>query len=179
MSEVVEFACPHCQRVSRVSAQLAGKQARCPGCRKVFEIPKPTSAKPGKGEKKPEAQPREKKPAPAAPDEEGTLPTPTPTATATAKPASPGVLVLLRQLPPLLLVGLVVAAVLPGAGAIPCAIYALRSEPGSLAKKWGRIGLGIAVFATLLHFTLLRAQPPANDRARPQATPRRIGPGGG
>ncbi len=35
----IKFACPHCDRVVRVPAELAGKQGRCPGCRKGLEVP--------------------------------------------------------------------------------------------------------------------------------------------
>lgn len=35
----IEFACPHCQRVTKVPVTLAGKQGRCAGCRKVLEVP--------------------------------------------------------------------------------------------------------------------------------------------
>lgn len=35
----IEFACPHCQRVTKVPVTLAGKQGRCAGCRKVIEVP--------------------------------------------------------------------------------------------------------------------------------------------
>lgn len=39
MPPVIEFACPHCSRVTRVPPNLAGKQGRCSGCRKVIEVP--------------------------------------------------------------------------------------------------------------------------------------------
>jgi hypothetical protein len=35
----IEFACPHCLRVSKVPASFAGKQGRCAGCKKVIEVP--------------------------------------------------------------------------------------------------------------------------------------------
>jgi hypothetical protein len=37
----IEFECPHCARVTRVPADLAGKQGRCAGCRKILEVPDP------------------------------------------------------------------------------------------------------------------------------------------
>ncbi len=35
----IKFACPHCDRVCKVPPELAGKQGRCPGCRKGVEVP--------------------------------------------------------------------------------------------------------------------------------------------
>lgn len=35
----IKFLCPHCDRVCRVPAELAGKQGRCPGCQKGLEVP--------------------------------------------------------------------------------------------------------------------------------------------
>jgi hypothetical protein len=37
----IDFACPYCERVSRVPASFAGKQGKCPGCQKVIEVPDP------------------------------------------------------------------------------------------------------------------------------------------
>ncbi|MGE0713569.1 MAG: hypothetical protein AB7N76_37210 [Planctomycetota bacterium] len=39
MAGAIKFACPHCDRVCKVPAELAGKQGRCPGCRKGLEVP--------------------------------------------------------------------------------------------------------------------------------------------
>lgn len=41
MSAGIEFECPHCRRVTRVAAELAGKQGRCAQCRKILEVPNP------------------------------------------------------------------------------------------------------------------------------------------
>lgn len=41
MSAGIEFECPHCRRVTRVPADLAGKQGRCAQCRKILEVPNP------------------------------------------------------------------------------------------------------------------------------------------
>jgi Zn finger protein HypA/HybF involved in hydrogenase expression len=35
----IKFACPHCDHVCRVPAEFAGKQGRCPECRKGLEVP--------------------------------------------------------------------------------------------------------------------------------------------
>ena len=35
----VEFTCEHCERMLKVQAELAGSQAKCPGCGEVIEIP--------------------------------------------------------------------------------------------------------------------------------------------
>lgn len=167
MSAAIEFACPHCQRKSRVAAQLAGKQARCPGCRKVFEIPRPkvddARAVPTGTRKAP--QPVQ--------GEEQTALAPAPA----AKPAGPGLAATLRSIPLPLLLALIVAVLVPGLGAIPCAAYALRSEPGTPEKKWGRVGLGLAVFTMFVHFTLLSAIVPAKPRNGAPAN-RRFAPGG-
>lgn len=39
----IDFACPYCERVSRVPATFAGKQGKCPGCQKVIEVPDPAA----------------------------------------------------------------------------------------------------------------------------------------
>jgi uncharacterized paraquat-inducible protein A len=39
VAAAIKFACPHCDRVCKVPAELAGKQGRCPGCRKGLEVP--------------------------------------------------------------------------------------------------------------------------------------------
>lgn len=39
MPPAIKFACPNCQRICKVPAELAGKQGRCPGCRKGLEVP--------------------------------------------------------------------------------------------------------------------------------------------
>lgn len=166
MSAAIEFACPHCQRKSRVAAQLAGKQARCPGCRKVFEIPRPAA-----DDKSAPPKPR-KSPQPVQGEEQTAL-APAPTA---AKPVGPGLGATLRSIPPPLLLALLVAVLVPGLGAIPCAAYALRSEPGTPEKKWGRVGLGLAVFTMLVHFTLLSAVAPPKPGTAPAT--RRLTPGG-
>lgn len=35
----IKFACPHCDHVCRVPAELAGKQGRCPECLRGLEVP--------------------------------------------------------------------------------------------------------------------------------------------
>lgn len=40
----IEFACPYCERVTRVPSTFAGKQGKCPGCQKVIEVPDPGQA---------------------------------------------------------------------------------------------------------------------------------------
>lgn len=40
----IEFACPYCERITRVPATFAGKQGKCPGCQKVIEVPDPGQA---------------------------------------------------------------------------------------------------------------------------------------
>lgn len=35
----IEFACPYCDRVTRVPATYGGRQGKCPGCQKVIEVP--------------------------------------------------------------------------------------------------------------------------------------------
>jgi hypothetical protein len=42
----IEFACPYCDRQSRVPASFAGKQGKCPGCQKVIEVPDPNEGAP-------------------------------------------------------------------------------------------------------------------------------------
>jgi hypothetical protein len=37
----IEFACPYCDRVTRVPASFGGKQGKCPGCQRVIEVPDP------------------------------------------------------------------------------------------------------------------------------------------
>lgn len=37
----IEFACPYCEKVTRVPAAYAGKQGKCPGCQRVIEVPDP------------------------------------------------------------------------------------------------------------------------------------------
>jgi uncharacterized RDD family membrane protein YckC len=39
----IEFACPYCDRVTRVPAVYGGKQGKCPGCQKVIEVPDPAA----------------------------------------------------------------------------------------------------------------------------------------
>jgi uncharacterized RDD family membrane protein YckC len=41
MSGAIEFACPYCERVTRVPSTFAGKQGKCPGCQRVIEVPNP------------------------------------------------------------------------------------------------------------------------------------------
>lgn len=41
MSGPIEFACPHCEQVTTVPLELAGKEGRCPGCRAVILVPDP------------------------------------------------------------------------------------------------------------------------------------------
>ncbi len=40
----IEFACPYCERITRVPSTFAGKQGKCPGCQKVIEVPDPAQA---------------------------------------------------------------------------------------------------------------------------------------
>jgi hypothetical protein len=35
----IKFNCPHCQKSLRVNVELAGKKARCPGCRQPLRVP--------------------------------------------------------------------------------------------------------------------------------------------
>lgn len=44
ISGSIEFACPFCEKVTRVPATFAGKQGKCPGCQKVIEVPTPDVA---------------------------------------------------------------------------------------------------------------------------------------
>ena len=43
MSAAIKFTCPHCERICKVPAELAGKQGRCPGCKKGLEVPLETA----------------------------------------------------------------------------------------------------------------------------------------
>lgn len=43
MSAAIKFSCPHCERICKVPAELAGKQGRCPGCKKGLEVPLETA----------------------------------------------------------------------------------------------------------------------------------------
>jgi len=43
VSGAIKFSCPYCRRVCKVPAELAGKQGRCPGCRKGLEVPLATT----------------------------------------------------------------------------------------------------------------------------------------
>lgn len=147
MAGPIEFACPKCARVARVPRELAGKQARCPGCKKVLEIPRPPADEPPRAPKLPP---------PPAPGEGETASAAAPSPAA----GTPNVAGLLRALPKPLLLGLVAAAVLPIVGGPLCALFALRAPAGSPAKKWGRIGLGIAVLTWFLHANLHRANAP-------------------
>lgn len=42
----IEFACPYCDRITRVPAAYGGKQGKCPGCQKVIEVPDPSAEAP-------------------------------------------------------------------------------------------------------------------------------------
>lgn len=44
MSSVIEFNCPHCERVIRTSAQYAGMQGPCPHCAKPVKVIAPAGA---------------------------------------------------------------------------------------------------------------------------------------
>ncbi len=46
----IEFACPFCEKVTRVPAAYAGKQGKCPGCQKVIEVPEVPGAQHAGGE---------------------------------------------------------------------------------------------------------------------------------
>lgn len=37
--DAVKFACPRCDKVSKVPAQLAGRKGRCPGCHTALRVP--------------------------------------------------------------------------------------------------------------------------------------------
>lgn len=43
----IEFACPYCDRITRVPAAYGGKQGKCPGCQKVIEVPNPADTPAG------------------------------------------------------------------------------------------------------------------------------------
>lgn len=43
MSDKIEFACPYCEKISRVPATFAGKRGKCPNCKKVIEVPDPNA----------------------------------------------------------------------------------------------------------------------------------------
>ncbi|RMG08682.1 MAG: hypothetical protein D6731_21325 [Planctomycetota bacterium] len=61
----IKFLCPHCERVCRVPAALAGKQGRCPGCRKGLEVPVASTLA---SERRPETAPSAQSAAPPAAD---------------------------------------------------------------------------------------------------------------
>ena len=50
MADRIKFKCPHCDRLCRVPADLAGRQGRCPGCQGVLEVPSPAPAAPESAE---------------------------------------------------------------------------------------------------------------------------------
>ena len=39
MSDAIKIVCPHCRKISRIPASLAGRQGLCPGCKKAIEVP--------------------------------------------------------------------------------------------------------------------------------------------
>lgn len=41
MSESISFKCMHCQEQIDADSELAGKEAKCPGCSKSIVVPKP------------------------------------------------------------------------------------------------------------------------------------------
>lgn len=43
----IEFACPYCERITRVPASFGGKQGKCPGCQRVIEVPDPNAGAAG------------------------------------------------------------------------------------------------------------------------------------
>jgi uncharacterized paraquat-inducible protein A len=65
---MIKFKCPHCDRDVSVADEHAGKKARCPACREIFQIPQARAAV----EEIPEARPRPK----AAPPERPRRPAP-------------------------------------------------------------------------------------------------------
>jgi hypothetical protein len=49
----IEFRCPSCQRLLRVSDEAAGVQAQCPECGAIAVVPPRESAPPGPGGSQP------------------------------------------------------------------------------------------------------------------------------
>jgi hypothetical protein len=45
-TEMIEFTCPQCDEVVKISAENAGKRAPCPSCRRIITIPKQDAGKP-------------------------------------------------------------------------------------------------------------------------------------
>jgi uncharacterized paraquat-inducible protein A len=74
---VIKFKCPHCDRDVSVGDEHAGKKARCPACREIFQIPqagavsRPRAPSPPPREEAeeeiPAPRPRPKAPPPARP----------------------------------------------------------------------------------------------------------------
>ncbi len=67
MPPAIKFACPNCQRICKVPAELAGKQGRCPGCRKGLEVPFASTLPPSERHPAQPTVPEAPKPAPRAP----------------------------------------------------------------------------------------------------------------
>ena len=42
---LIEFKCPHCQKLLRAGIDYAGKNAKCPNCKKEITVPEKDSAK--------------------------------------------------------------------------------------------------------------------------------------
>ncbi len=45
-TEMMEFTCPQCDEVVKISAENAGKRAPCPSCRRIITVPKQATGKP-------------------------------------------------------------------------------------------------------------------------------------
>lgn len=129
--------------MTRVPAHLAGKQGPCPGCKKVIEVPRP------KERKKTEA-----KPPPAIPGADAATGTVSAPPTGAKEPAGAGndPLAILRQLPPGLIAGLLLAVVVPILGLAICIYYARSSPPGTLPQRWGRTGMRLSLVAVVMFF---------------------------
>lgn len=45
-TEMIEFTCPQCDEVVKISAENEGKRAPCPSCRRIIAVPKQATSKP-------------------------------------------------------------------------------------------------------------------------------------
>lgn len=169
----IEFACPHCLRVTRVPVTLAGKQGRCSGCRKVIQVPSgvPASGRtpdPEEGllevldarraservpqgrasERHEKRRPSEKVPQvePPAEEDEGS------TARIDLRVSPPGpepFRIWSRRVPPRVWVGLVAAVIVPALGIILCVLglRQARQRGAGVRLAWTGIGIGGAIMA--------------------------------